>query len=254
MDGAQHEELAKTGGSGSVALFLGLFLLVLAFFIMLVSISTLEETKTSQVMDSLSSAFAELVTPRTEPRQFVSKQGEVLEPEAFQAEMTDVFTTAVSVTKVDVITPGRDMRVDLLSRELFEPGSLELRTARLPMIDRVVASLNRNPPGIRFQIVVSAAVADPAAGLRDGEARRALDLVGAIARLLLERGAPPETVSAGVYAGEPGNLRFDFHIRAEEELVPDFANAIRLEYRPPGVTPDVGGETIGETLGGGGGQ
>lgn len=106
MDTGHADELIKTGNQSSVSLFLGLFLLVLAFFIMLVSISTLEETKTNQVMDSLTSAFSELVTPRTEPTQFVSKHGDVLQPEAFQAELTDVFTTAVSIAKVDVVVPG----------------------------------------------------------------------------------------------------------------------------------------------------
>lgn len=246
MDGNHPDELIKTGGSSSVALFLGLFLLVLAFFIMLVSISTIEDTKSKQVMDSLSSAFAELMQPTTEPTQFVSKHGDVLQPDEFQAEMTDVFTTAVSVSKVDVVTPGRDMRVDLLARELFEPDSLDLRVARLPMIDRVVASLNRNPPGIRFQTVIMAAVDDPSAVTETAAARLALERVGSIARLLIERGAPPETVSGGLYTGEAGGMRFDFHIRREDELVADFDRAVRLEYAPPETTPATPPDAAGE--------
>ncbi|MEQ8664744.1 MAG: flagellar motor protein MotB [Rhodospirillales bacterium] len=246
MDGNYPEHLIKTGGSSSVSLFLGLFLLILAFFIMLVSISTIEDTKSKQVMDSLSSAFAELMQPTTEPTQFVSKHGDVLEPDAFQAEMTEVFTTAVSVEKVSIVTPGRDMRVDLLARELFETPSLDLRVARLPMIDRVVASLNRNPPGVRFQIVIMAAVKDPSAGVVDGVARTALERVGAITRLLIERGAPPETVSGGIYAGDPGALRFDFKIRLEDELIADYDRAVRLEYQAPAVVPDVGSEPAAE--------
>ena len=240
MDGYHPDDLIKTGGSSSVSLFLGLFLLILAFFIMLVSISTIEDTKSKQVMDSLSSAFAELMQPTTEPTEFVSQHGDVLEPDAFQAEMTDVFTTAIAVAKVNVVTPGRDMRVDLIARELFEPKSLSLRLAHLPMIDRVVASLNRNPPGIRFQTKIMAAVQDPSADVREGTSRTALERVGAITRLLIERGAPPETVSGGVYAGAPGGMRFDFHIRLEDELVADFDNAVRLQYQPPEVIPDVG--------------
>ena len=240
IDGNQSDELIKTGGQSSVSLFLGLFLLVLAFFIMLVSISTLEETKSNQVMDSLTSAFSELITPRTEPTQFVSKHGDILEPEAFQAEMTDVFTTAVSIAKVDVVVPGRDMRVNLVARELFEPGTIELRLSRLPLVDRTVASLNRNPPGIRFQTVIGVAVSDPTYDLSTPSAREALDRAGAIARLLIERGAPPDSVSAEIYVGEEGGMRFDFHIRNEAELVSDFTEATRLTYHPPSIT-DTGG-------------
>ena len=41
----------------TVALFLGLYLVVLAFFILLVTISTLEEAKSQRVMDSLTSVI-----------------------------------------------------------------------------------------------------------------------------------------------------------------------------------------------------
>lgn len=62
----------------------------------------------------------------------------------------------------------------------------------------------------------------------------------AIAGLLIERGAPPDGVSAAIYLGEDGAMRFDFHIREEDELVPDFATATRLEYQPPSIS-DTGG-------------
>ncbi len=234
MDGEFGSETYKTGGNSSISLFLGLFLLVLAFFIMLVSISTIEETRSQRVMDSLTSTFAELVEPLTEPTDFVSQHGDVLEPAAFQAELTNVFTTAISATKVEIIKPGRDMRIDLLARELFEDDSLELRIARLPMIDRIVSSLSRNPPGIRFQAQIMAAVPTVGDG---GETeidimRAGLDRAGAIARKLIERGAPPETISAGIYAGEADAMRFDFFIRREDELLIDFGAAIDIEYAP----------------------
>lgn len=62
------------------------------------------------------------------------------------------------------------MRVELVSREIFEPGTLDLRLSRLPLIDRTVASLNRNPPGIRFQTVIGVAVTDPNLDLSGEEA------------------------------------------------------------------------------------
>lgn len=228
MDLDHSSDSLKTGGSASVSLFLGLFLLVLAFFIMLVSISTIEETRSKRVMDSLTSAFAELVEPMTDPTDFVSQHGDVLEPEAFQAELTDIFTTAIRATKVEVVKPGRDMRIDLLAREMFEQDTLDLRISRLPMIDRIVSSLSRHPPGVRFQAVIMSAVPSVTTG-----DQAALNEAGAIVRKLIERGAPPETLSAGVYAGESGDMRFDFYIRREDELVIEFDDAIAIEYQPP---------------------
>ena len=62
-------------GSNTPALFLSLFLLVLAFFILMVTISTLEEVKTKSVMDSLTSTFTSIVPPSTDPTRFKSKEG-----------------------------------------------------------------------------------------------------------------------------------------------------------------------------------
>ena len=110
-----------------VPVFLGLFLLVLAFFIMLVSISTFEQVKSSAVMDSLTSTFTTVLPPTSDPTEFSAKDGDILAGEAFQEQITSIFSTAIQVEKIEVVQPGRLMRLRLNVNSLFREGESSVR-------------------------------------------------------------------------------------------------------------------------------
>ena len=82
------ESLRQSGsvesGGQTTALFLALYLLVLAFFIVLVTISSLEDVKSKAVMDSLTSTFSSLLPPTTDLTFFASREGDILAGEAFR--------------------------------------------------------------------------------------------------------------------------------------------------------------------------
>lgn len=137
-----------------VPVFLGLFLLVLAFFIMLVSISTFETVKSSAVMDSLTSTFTTVLPPTSAPTDFTAKDGDIIAGEAFQEQITTIFSTAIQVEKIDVVQPGRLLRLQLRANALFQQGEAAVREDQLPLLDRVVAALSNRPPGLRLDLEV----------------------------------------------------------------------------------------------------
>ncbi len=106
-----HEPREGSGGS-TVSLFLGLYLLVLSFFILLVSISTREDLKSKAVMDSLTSTFRTILPPSTDLTAFSAKEGEVV-GQRFQEQITKIFTMSMRVIKVEIVQPGRLMRLVL---------------------------------------------------------------------------------------------------------------------------------------------
>ncbi len=222
MDDFEHMATAKTGGGNTIALFLGLFLLILAFFILLVSISTIENVKSKEVMNSLTSTFADLVTPVTDPTDFVSMYGEILAPEDFQERITGVFLTAVSVDRIKVIQPGRVMRVDLQAHELFEDNAAAIRPGRMEMIDRIVASLSANPKNIRFEAAfLIGSTTSQSTGLPTDQTLE-MSRAGSFARSLISRGAPPHSISAGVHNGAPSDITIHFYVRDEDLARLDF--------------------------------
>ena len=215
--GVPIEQAGEGRGDNSVTLFLGLYLLVLAFFILLVTISTLEEVKSSVVMDSLTSTFAAIQTPTTDLTTFSTKEGDVLAGQQFQDQVAGVFATAIRVAKVEVVQPGRLMRVIIPSDSLFLDGKKDIRETRYPMLDRLVASLSGRPRGLRYdmEFVIGAKYA-VGSSLPIGQTLE-MARAGGFAREMLSRGVPSDSVAIGLTAGDPKEIAMWFFVRNIDE-------------------------------------
>lgn len=213
----QHPVIIGGQSVDMVPLFLSLFLLVLAFFILLVTISQPEKVKSSAVMDSLTSTFKTVLPPNTDPTNFNAKDGDVLAGEQFQGEITDLFTTQIQVAKVEIVQPGRLMRVTLPVRAVFAEGKTDIMPSIVPMLDRIVASLSARPPGLRYDMEFVSG-AKYTAGT-DLPVRPTLEMsrAGAFARAMLSRGAPPDSIAVGLRPGDPARLTIWFFVRSEDE-------------------------------------
>jgi hypothetical protein len=211
------QEASESQSNGSTILFLGLYLLVLAFFILLVTISSFEEVKSRAVMNSLTSTFSSILPPTSDLTKFASKEGDILAGQVFQSQMTELFSTAVQVIKVEIVQPGRLMRAVLASDSLFFPATTKIREARFPLLDRIVATLSGRPPGLRYemQFVIGSSYAEgislPIGGTL--ETSRASVFV----RDMLSRGAPPDSLSVGLKPGNPDTITLWFHVRLRDE-------------------------------------
>lgn len=203
-------------GSDSNTTFLSLFLLVLAFFILLISISSFEKVKAKALMDSLASSFPS-VLPVNQPVTFTGQTGEIFNAQQHQEQLADVFATSIQVTKVETVVPGRQMRLLLNADSLFLDDKAEIRPAQYPLLDRVVASLSNRPPGLRFD--VEFVVGSEYAGGKSLPIGQTLAMAraGAFAREMRNRGAPPDSVSIGMKAGDPREVAMYFYTRGIDE-------------------------------------
>lgn len=209
-----------------VPVFLGLFLLVLAFFIMLVSISTFEKVKSTAVMDSLSSTFTTVLPPTSTPTDFNAKDGDIIAGEAFQEQITTIFSTAVQIEKISVVQPGRLMQLRMPSSALFQEGKPQVRDDMLPLLDRVVASLSNRPPGLRQDMEVVIGVPADEKIYLPLEQGLEMSRVGELARTIISRGAPPDSVSVGIKSGDLGNINIWFWMRGVDETAIRFDDAL----------------------------
>ncbi len=210
-------EPEPAGAPNNTAMFLSLFLLVLAFFILLVTISTLEEVKSKSVMDSLTTTFTSIVPPSTDPTRFKSKDGDIITAQQFQETVTELFSTAIQVAQVKIVHPGRLMQVQMPARELFVEGEARLQARQFEFLDRLVAASSGRPPGLRFDLefVIGSRLRDDG-GLPQSQTLE-LARAGAFAREMFERGLPPDSVAIGIEPGDPDQVTLWFHIRREEE-------------------------------------
>lgn len=204
----------EEGGGSTIALFLGLYLVVLAFFILLVSISTLEVAKSKKVLQSLSSTFTSIVPPSASLQALKAQDGDVLAGREFQQQITGIYATELGIDRVETVQPGRQMRLLLSSDSLFFQGEARIRPAMYPLLDRTVAALSNRPPGLRFDMEF--VIGTPT--LADGKTMPIaqtleVERAGAFARAMFERGMPPDSVSVGMRPGHVGEVVIWFYTR-----------------------------------------
>jgi len=214
--------------TANVALFLSLFLLVLAFFILLVAISTLEEVKSSAVMDSLSSTFTKSRSQVNDPTQYTANDGDIMAGHQFQDQVTSLFATTLQVAKVEIVRPGRFMRVSIPTETMFAKDDAKLRPVVIPLFDRVVAALSGRPPGLHFDMEFVMGVNYTSTGeLPTGQSLE-MSRASGVAKELAGRGVPPDAISIGLREGNLDAVLINFYVRDEDEQ--------RFQY----LMPDVG--------------
>ena len=191
----------------TVLQFLSLYLLVLAFFIILVSISTVDKKKVDAVVDSI----------KSDATQDKRESGPILAGQVFQDKTTELFATELGVQKIEIMQLGKIMRIQMTADALFEPEKAIIKKSKQPLIDRVIAALSSRPSGYQFdmEFVIGSAYSS---GLnlptqQTLEMRRA----GAFVREMLSRGAPPDAVSIGMGHIEKGQAVMWFYVRSPND-------------------------------------
>jgi len=210
------------GGDSSVALFLALMLLVLAFFIIMVSISQIEIAKSKAALKSIATTFSKVSATNTQLTFVSNSQGKEKEGQQFQKEITNIFSTIIQVTSADVVKPGREMRVRLESDVLFKKGKAEVEEINHPFLDRVVATLSARPPGFRFDIEFIIGSFHEEGNVMPENQTLEMSRAGEFARAMLSRGIPPDSVTVGINPGDPKMVTIWFYVRSIEDTYLNF--------------------------------
>ena len=138
-----QDDVPRQGG-GTVALFLSLYLVLLAFFILLVALSDGVSRKSREILDGLNSQFAGLDTGHA--ARFVSDLGSVVSPADFMDRVGEVYEAAIPAARVKVLAPGRVMELDVHVDSLFDHDTEILRPAQRRAFAELVAALSAPPP------------------------------------------------------------------------------------------------------------
>lgn len=190
-------------------LVLSLYLLLLAFFVVLNSISNIEVTRLQAVSGSLSETFATEGKPADKSAMLVSSQGNLLSDAAFLSRLGNLIKTELGFANVEEVLPGRLMEVTMSANALFIPGREAINPLLRPTVDRVAKALINPSPGVRYDvdILVGNSASD------DLVIGRSAFLAGVFAAA----GTPTRSIAAGIEQDAPGRLRFLFHVRPRNE-------------------------------------
>lgn len=213
----EEEEAKGPLKDPTLALFLGLYLILLAFFVLLNTMASVKEDRVKAVLGSLLATFSTEILNSENPTEFAASVGEFLTAKEFHGEVRDFFEVAIPLAEVELFSAGRDMRISLPVEEVFEPGTTRIRSDREDLLFRIGTSLRRRVEGMRFELEVSTFTGpffpDEQAGGHVLEIARASSL----AEYLVGHEVPPQSILIGAQPGNPSDLRLTFSIRVDSE-------------------------------------
>ncbi len=193
----------------SQPLFLSLFLLLLAFFILLNALSTIEPGRSNRVLESVQRAF---------PAEFRAQFGDgVLEAdpgqvigETVRAGIGTIFRQVLPVARVTVEPDGNPIYVSAPVARVYARAAGGVTPVGERLASRLAPLMAAPPAGSVLELdVLFAVAADERGAAREARGRAVSDLVDHFVR----SGIDPALVSAGLEPGQSDTVRFVFRTR-----------------------------------------
>lgn len=205
---------------GTPVIFVSLYLLLLAFFIFLQSISVLKEERVRDVLGSVNIAFKGLSTetPTDEEKKL---SGEEQGTQQFRAKLRNVFETAVPLVESRMTEGGTRLQFTVSLDQVFKYETAEIWESQESFLSEVAATLiDRNlNTATDIEILIGTGPELPEGDIADNLASQRVDK---LAETLLARGVPSRNLSLGLTAGDAGQVNFSFFVRPN----------LNFEFRP----------------------
>lgn len=191
---------------GTSQLFLSLFLLLLAFFIFINSVSTYKEKKTTDVVESIKASFPAVVSSK-QLFQLRSLKKSVVSPTVFN-ELDELFQHLFRDRKLKISFDNKIAQIDIPVNLIFEKATavrldkLETLLVRLAAI--IVRAENEYPLGTEIVFGYEGTLEEKF------ENQLTQERCSVIMSILLEKTVPKGSVAVGLETGNPDFLRFKF--------------------------------------------
>lgn len=186
-----------------LATFADMATLLLAFFVMLLSFSSIQESKFNEAVHSLKGAFGVMQSPPT-----VIEQEEVVVPTPQESELQEIlyefgeFREALAEEglekEVELTVRPDGVSVRINSTFLFHPARAVLKGASMPTLEKLAATLRRFPNVVRVEGHTDNIPISGELFPSNWELSTARSL--AVLRVLEKRGVSPSRLSAVGYA------------------------------------------------------
>ena len=202
---------------GTSQLFLSLFLLLLAFFIFINSISTYKQKKTTEVVDSIRASFPAFVSPE-QLFQLRSLKTSVVSPTIFN-QLDELFQHLFRDKKLKISYANHIAQIDIPIDLIFEKDTavelnkLEKLLEQLTVI--IIRAENEYPLGTEIVFGYEGTLEE------NFENQLTQERCSVIMSILLEKAVPKGSVAVGLETGNPDFLRFKFRSLIKNELPGD---------------------------------
>ena len=197
---------------GAVVLMLGLYLIVLAFFILLNAISQSSEEKVQKASQSVAEGFGFQLSGPVNMRDDVDV---TINPvfDIIAREIQSVLESYASVRNYKLSANADQMIMRLDTKDVFSPGSVRIRPAMANFFEEIAKVVSSHRPGTHMMSQVTVMLNESDRGatkldLRELAGRRATLFV----RALIERGVKPEYISAATNTEDKSEVEIFFKV------------------------------------------
>ncbi len=202
-------ELREASRNPLLFQILSLYLLLLAFFVVLTAISHVEKARSRAVAGSLNEPFAADGTPAENSRSLTSSVGAVVADAAFTSRVGNLIRTELQLAEITEVEPGRILSVRLPADSFFVPGKAAIDPLHRSLVERIAGAMREPGPGVRYDVDILLGTSG-----RDALATRRSAYLAAV---FAAAGAPPRNIAAGIERKTAGSLAMFFHIRPQAE-------------------------------------
>jgi hypothetical protein len=187
--------------------FLSLYLILLTFFIFLVSISVFEKTKTLDSMKSVKSVFLGKTNIKMEGKE----DGAFDDGGNFTEELSGLFKNIFPETPVNVLGTGEYSEISIPSKLLFNPKTVNLLAPAESLLDQISALVTKYEKKQNIETTIYAATQqyDTKDNVFFGEKLPILQL-GTLIKLISTSKDPTPYLSIGLKGGLNDNFQFVF--------------------------------------------
>ncbi|HYD30407.1 MAG TPA: hypothetical protein VEB64_06055 [Azospirillaceae bacterium] len=207
----------STSQNAGLLLYLSLYFLLLAFFVLLNAISLRDHQKVEAVLGSVGRTFT--IDPRLniDPEVTATREAGLAALQGL-VKLSEVFDREALFARIDHVVPARTLAVDLPADVLFVRDGAAVRPERRALMDRIAETLRNRPTGWRIDVEAVVATTPPPGKSAPIVREAALTRAAQLARTLVAAGAPADSVSVGLERGEAGRVRMRFFAHVLEPV------------------------------------
>lgn len=221
LDTLPHSD-TNVDTNSSVALFVSLYLVLLAFFILLASMSRPDADRTEVVVDSVNQTFTSTVKPLQSFQigdQLPQEIGKEMLLSNYFSFLREKIRQSLSLEDIESDIEGNVMIVRVPIASLFSGERDIVRPEAGILLDRLAGEMQGEKAGVKMEMECAVWDKLPTGEGIDWLKQRDVKRAAAIAHALVKRKVPEQILSVGVKESDEAVLAMRFTVRQLDESI-----------------------------------